>query len=134
MAFRLIHIQNFSRLCRKGRIHLKETFRYVFMNRTLADSELLRRLPDCSLVFYNIICNLYSPFFYILFQKIPPGSFVVTRYANIPRLIQLFFQNFKSVLENIYISHGKHFFISPSLYYILKVTMKINCTQGATLC
>ena len=71
MALRFVHIEHFSRLTCKRWIDLKETLGYVFMYRTLANSELLRRLPHRRLILNNIIRNLHRALFDIIFHKNP---------------------------------------------------------------
>lgn len=68
MSFRLVHVENFSCLPRKVRIHLHKSVGDVFMYRTLTDAKLLRRLPDCSVVLNNIRGNVDCSFFDIIFQ------------------------------------------------------------------
>lgn len=74
MSLRLIEIQNFPGFCRQRRINLKQSFCYVFMYSTLADSKCLRRLPYRCLIFNDIICDLDCPLLNIIFHTKPLRS------------------------------------------------------------
>ena len=55
---------------------------YFYMYRTLADPELLRRLPHRRLRFNNVGRNLHRPLFNIIFQGKTPANIVFTMYAG----------------------------------------------------
>ena len=82
MTLRLIDIQHFPCFPRQGRIHLGQTFCYVFMYRALADSKLLCGLTHCRIVIYNVFGYFYGSFFYIAFQRKSPALLVFTLYAE----------------------------------------------------
>ncbi len=71
MTFRFVHIQYLSGGFGKCGINLRETFCYVFMNRTLANPKLFCRLSYCRIILDNIFGNFYSSFLNITFQKNP---------------------------------------------------------------
>ena len=99
MALRLIHIQHLARLPRQGGVDLEEPFGDIFMYRTLADSELFRRLPHSRVILYDIISNLHGSFLNIIFQKNPPANIVFTMYAGGKSLIH--------ILENMIIHNQR---------------------------
>ena len=55
---------------------------HFYMYRTLADPELLRRLPHRRLRFNNVGRNLHRPLFNIIFQGKTPANIVFTMYAG----------------------------------------------------
>ena len=71
MTFRFVHIQYLSGVFGKSRVDLRETFRYVFVNRTLANPKLFCRLSYCRIVLDNISGYFHSSFLNITFQKNP---------------------------------------------------------------
>ena len=82
MALGLIHIQNFPRFPRQGRIDLEEPLGDILMYRTLTDPKLLRRLPHSRVILNYIISNLHGSFLNVIFQKNPPANIVFTMYAG----------------------------------------------------
>ena len=78
----LVHVKNRPRLHRQGGVQLGKAFGNVFMYRTLADPELLRRLPHRRLRFNNVGRNLHRPLFNIIFQGKTPANIVFTMYAG----------------------------------------------------
>ena len=83
----LVHVKNRPRLHRQGRVQLGKPLGNVFMYRTLADPELLRRLPHRRLRFNNVGRNLYRPLFNIIFQGKTPANIVFTMYAGVFEVI-----------------------------------------------
>lgn len=78
----LVHVKNRPRLHRQGGVQLGKALGNVFMYRTLADPELLRRLPHRRLRFNNVGRNLHRPLFNIIFQGKTPANIVFTMYAG----------------------------------------------------
>ena len=74
MALGFIYVKNLPCLCCQRRVNLQETFCAVFMYRTLAYSEFLRRLSHSCLCLNNVIRNLHCPFFDVIFQDKPPKT------------------------------------------------------------
>ena len=60
------------------------------MYRTLADSELFRRLPHSRVILNYIISNLHGSFLNIIFQKNPPANIIFTMYAGGPKVMLSF--------------------------------------------
>lgn len=82
MPLRFIGIKHFTGFPGQGRIDLEEPFGDVLMYRTLADAELLCRLPHGRIILYNIFSNLDGSLLNIIFQKNPPANIVFTMYAG----------------------------------------------------
>lgn len=72
MPLLFIYIQNLPCLARQGWIELYEAFGYVFMHCTLANPELLRRLPYGGSGLDNVESDFYCTLFDIILQREVP--------------------------------------------------------------
>ena len=94
MPLRFVHVENLARLRGKGRIDLGEAFCHIFMYRTLADSEMPRRLTHRCIIVDDISRDLHRPLFNITFQNFPlQYLFLHCMQGNFR--IYLFYQNQK---------------------------------------
>ena len=78
----LVDVQHLARLRRERRIDLREALGDVLMYRTLADPEMLCRLPHGRVIVNDISGNLHGSFLNITFQTKTPAILVFTLYAE----------------------------------------------------
>ena len=84
----LVDVQHLARLRRERRVDLRKALGDVLMYRTLADPEMLRRLPNCGTVIYDIIGDFHGSFLNIISQKNSPAILVFTLYARVFCIMQ----------------------------------------------
>ena len=108
MTFRFVHIQYLSGGFGKCGINLRETFCYVFMNRTLANPKLFCRLSYCRIILDNIFGNNFS--------KESPAILVFTLYAGEILYMSCLCQCGSKVFTHILRSFS--FYIQKKDYYL----------------
>ena len=84
----LVDVQHLARLRRERRVDLRKALGDVLMYRTLADPEMISRLPQGRVIVNDISGNLHSSFLNITFQTKTPAILVFTLYARVFCIMQ----------------------------------------------
>lgn len=74
MPLGLVYIQYLPGFGSQRGANEEKPFGDVFMYGALTHSEFFCSLPYRGIGFYNVMSDLCDSFFYIFFQKIPPGT------------------------------------------------------------